>query len=306
MSEVLFSVVIACYNQKDFVRESVESALSQKHPSKEVIVVDDGSSDGTVDVLRTFGDSIKLAALPVNRGVGGSRNHGASLASGKYLAFLDGDDVFMPWALEVYGHLVTSRSPVILLGQSAKCYGPVPVEPSTEPPRSVEYAEYDNFLAKDRHWVYNTSSLIVDGAAFLAAGGWSEDIFCQDIQDLLNKLGVAGRTVLVISPDTVWYRMHSTNAVRKVTPFIKGIDTLLTKSKAGIYPGGQEARIARSAWFGGLIFYWGIEAMRNGLLLEGFVLLVSSWRMILLAVVRRLGAFVSGRKPVEVLSLGQN
>lgn len=303
MSEVLFSVVIACYNQKDFVKESVESALSQKHPGTEVIVVDDGSSDGTVDVLRSFGDSIRLAALPVNRGVGGSRNHGASLASGKYLVFLDGDDVFMPWALEVYDRLVTARNPVILLGQSAKCYGPVPLQPPEQPPRAVQYIEFANFLAKDRHWIYNTSSLIVDRVAFLAAGGWSEDIFCQDIQDLLNKLGVAGRTILVVSPDTVWYRMHSTNAIRKVMPFIDGIDTLLAKSRAGIYPGGRKARIARSAWFGGLVFYWANEAMRNGLVLKGLSMLITHGWMILLAVARRLGALIGGRKPVEVLSL---
>ena len=126
MSESLFSVVIACYNQEGFVRQAVESALSQEYPSKEIIVVDDGSSDGTADVLNTFGESIILARLPINRGAVAARNHGASLASGEYLVFLDGDDVLMSRALEVYGRLITARCPKIIFGRSAKCYGEVP------------------------------------------------------------------------------------------------------------------------------------------------------------------------------------
>src|ERR1700761_4126298 len=102
----MFSIVIACYNQEGFVREAVESALLQEHPSREIIVVDDGSRDRTADVLNTFGESIVLAKLPKNGGAAAARNHGASLATGKYLVFLDGDDVLTPRALEVYGRLI--------------------------------------------------------------------------------------------------------------------------------------------------------------------------------------------------------
>ncbi len=304
MSDLLFSIVIACYNQENYVRESVESALSQKHPSKEVIVVDDASPDGTADVLSTFGEAIILAKLPINRGVGAARNHGASLARGKYVVFLDGDDVLMPWALEVYGSLVTSRDPKILFGQSAKCYGKIPETVATDVPRAIQFVEYPNFLAKDRSRLFNTSSLIVDRAELLAAGGWSEDIFRQDIQDLLNKLGVAGKTIFVIAPDTVWYRMHQTNAVLKVAPFVEGIDVLLAKAKAGVYPGGREHRMERLAWLGGLSFYWAGAAIRNGLYWDGFTLIASKWWLILLAVVRRITVRIRGRKPVETLPLG--
>jgi glycosyltransferase involved in cell wall biosynthesis len=97
--EPLFTIIIVCHNHEEFVREAVESALFQKHPNKEIIVVDDGSQDGTANVLQTFGDSIVFARLPENRGAGAARNHGASLAVGEYLVFLDGDDVLMSWAL---------------------------------------------------------------------------------------------------------------------------------------------------------------------------------------------------------------
>jgi glycosyltransferase involved in cell wall biosynthesis len=289
LSDPLLSVVIACYNHEGFIRAAVESALSQEFPCKEIIVVDDGSRDGTPEVLSTFGAAITFARFPVNRGAGAARNHGASLAKGKYLVFLDGDDALLPHTLEIYGRLVTARHPTLLLGRSAQCYGKLP--PPPDPPGEVQFVEYPDFLAKDRPWVYNTSSLVVERAPFLAAGGWSEDIFYQDIQDLLNKLGIAGPT------------LHTTNAVRRVQPFIEGIYTLLRKAKAGVYPGGREHSLRRSIWFGGLIFYWMKEAMSTGFYREGFTLLAAKWWLIFLAAISRGAIRITGRKPVETLSL---
>lgn len=302
MSDLLFSIVIACYNQEGFVREAVESALLQEHPSKEIIVVDDASRDGTADVLNTFGKSIILARLPINGGVGAARNHGASLASGKYLVFLDGDDVLMPWALEVYGRLIT-RCPKIIFGRSAEFYGKVPEVKTADLPHDIQFVEYPNFFTKDRPCVYNTSSLVVDRSTFRDAGGWSPDIFYQDIQDLLNKLGLSGKMILVLAPGTVWYRMHSTNASNKVSRFVEGIYVLLARARAGLYPGGRERWVERSAWFGGLIFYWTKTAMRAGLYRDGLILLASGWWMIVFAVIRRGKAWLVGRRPVEILPL---
>ncbi|MGD1158431.1 MAG: glycosyltransferase family 2 protein [Terriglobia bacterium] len=303
MSDLLFSIVIACYNQEGFVREAVESALFQEHPSKEIIVVDDGSRDGTADVLNTFGESIILARLPINRGAAAARNRGASLASGEYLVFLDGDDVLMSRALEVYGRLITARCPKFILGRSAKCHGKVPEVKTADLPCDIQFVEYANFFAKDRPCVFNTSTLVVDRSTFWSAGGWSPGIFYQDIQDLVTKLGVSGKMILVLAPDTVWYRMHLTNAVNKVSPFIEGIHVLLAKARAGLYPGGRERWVERSAWFGGLIFYWTKTAMRAGLYRDGFILLASGWWMILFAVIRRGTAWLVGRKPIEILPL---
>jgi glycosyltransferase involved in cell wall biosynthesis len=304
LPEPLLSVVIACYNHEGFIRAAVESALLQEFPSKEVIVVDDGSRDGTPEVLTTFGASITFTRFPVNRGAGAARNHGASLAKGKYLVFLDGDDALLPHTLALYAQLVTARQPTLLLGHAAHCYGKLP--PAPPPPREVQFVEYPDFFAKDRPWVYNTSCLVVERAAFLAAGGWSEDIFYQDIQDLLNKLGIAGKTLLVLSPDTVWYRMHTTNAVRRVQPFIEGVYTLLRKAKNGVYPGGREHKLRRDAWFGGLVFYWMKEAISTGFYRDGFALLAARWWLIVLAVLRRGAVRITGRKPVETLSLQES
>jgi glycosyltransferase involved in cell wall biosynthesis len=306
LPHLLFSIVIACYNQEGFVRDAVESVLSQKCQSKEIIVVDDASSDGTAAVLSTFGESINSIRLSTNGGVAAARNHGASLAKGKYLVFLDGDDALMPSALEVYAHLVSARSPKLIFGRPAKCYGAVPDVKAVDHSCNVNFVEYDHFFAKDRPCVFNTSTLVVDRSTFSSVGGWSPGIFYQDIQDLVTKLGVSGKMILLLAPDTVWYRMHSTNAVTKIVPFIEGIYLLLAKARAGSYPGGRECWLERSAWFGGLIFYWTKTAMRAGLYRDGFILLATGWWMIVLAVMRRGAAWVLGKRPIETLLLQRN
>lgn len=303
MADVLFSVVIACYNQKEFVRETVDSALSQGHQQTEVIAVDDGSQDGTADILSAYGESITLARLTVNGGVAAARNHGASLAKGKYLVFLDGDDALMPRALQVYHRLIEARHPKIIFGRSAKCDGKIPEDRAISPVQNIQFVEYDDFLVKDRPCLFNTSTFVVDRAAFWAAGGWSSFIFYQDIQDLLTKLAGSGKMILVLAPHTVWYRMHSANASSKIGSFVEGIYVLLRKAQAGLYPGGRGRWFQRSAWFGGLIFYWTKTALRARLYREGVVLLSAGWWMILFAIVRRSGAWLIGRRPVETLPL---
>ena len=92
-SPSLVSVIIPVYNCKRFVAEAVQSVLDQNYPHKEIIVVDDGSTDGTLDILRGFGDAIHLIAQK-NGGPPVARNNGLRAVSGDYVAFLDADDVW--------------------------------------------------------------------------------------------------------------------------------------------------------------------------------------------------------------------
>jgi glycosyltransferase involved in cell wall biosynthesis len=101
VSTPLLSVVIPTRNRAHLVCEAVESAISQRDGRVEVIVVDDGSTDDTADVLaRRFGSRIRLLRLPERRGVGAARNAGVRLASGELLAFLDDDDLWLPGKLD--------------------------------------------------------------------------------------------------------------------------------------------------------------------------------------------------------------
>lgn len=91
-----FSAVIPSYNRWPLVKDAVESALAQRYPCHEVIVVDDGSTDGSAAQLRElFGERIQVIEKP-NGGVSTARNLGASVATGDYIAYLDSDDLWEP------------------------------------------------------------------------------------------------------------------------------------------------------------------------------------------------------------------
>jgi glycosyltransferase involved in cell wall biosynthesis len=93
------SVVIPAYNAERFLREAIDSAIAQTVAPIEVIVVDDGSTDGTAEVLASCGGVVR-SVRQENGGVSSARNHGARLAVGDAIAFLDADDVWHPQKLE--------------------------------------------------------------------------------------------------------------------------------------------------------------------------------------------------------------
>lgn len=95
MTKATVSVVIPTYNRAATVGAAIASVLEQRDVPEEIIVVDDGSSDGTRDVLSGFGDRI-IAIHQHNTGVSGARNAGIKRAAGAWIAFLDSDDLWYP------------------------------------------------------------------------------------------------------------------------------------------------------------------------------------------------------------------
>lgn len=89
------SVVIPTYNRADFVREAITSVLRQDYPDVELIVVDDGSRDGTAAMVREFGPAVQYL-WQENRGVSAARNRGVAASTGALIAFLDSDDLWLP------------------------------------------------------------------------------------------------------------------------------------------------------------------------------------------------------------------
>ena len=97
----LVSVIMPSYNSKKYIKESIESVLNQTYPFWELIIVDDCSKDGTVDVIKQFNDvRIKLFVNERNSGAAISRNRALREAKGKWTAFLDSDDIWLPTKLE--------------------------------------------------------------------------------------------------------------------------------------------------------------------------------------------------------------
>lgn len=100
MIQSLVSVVIPTYNRKDYVQEAINSVLAQTYTNYEIIVVDDGSTDGTGEVLQArYGDRIRYV-WQINQGESVARNQGIAKTQGEYIAFLDSDDLWLPDKLE--------------------------------------------------------------------------------------------------------------------------------------------------------------------------------------------------------------
>ena len=94
------SAIIPTYNRKAFVREAVASVLDQTYGDYELIVVDDGSEDGTEEALQHYDEKLQFV-YQANQGVSVARNHGLALAQGEFIAFLDSDDLWLPEKLGV-------------------------------------------------------------------------------------------------------------------------------------------------------------------------------------------------------------
>ncbi len=100
MSLPTVSVIIPCYNRAGLVAETIDNMLNQSHPPHEIIVVDDGSTDESVKVVREFGSRVILLEQE-NQGPGAARNNGYMHATGDYIQFMDSDDLISLNKLEI-------------------------------------------------------------------------------------------------------------------------------------------------------------------------------------------------------------
>ena len=102
MTEDLVSVVIPSYNRAYCIATTVDSVLAQTHKNLEILIVDDGSSDGTRDLIaERYRDEPRVRYIhQSNAGVSAARNHGLQLARGQFVALLDSDDIWLPWKVE--------------------------------------------------------------------------------------------------------------------------------------------------------------------------------------------------------------
>lgn len=136
------SVIIAVYNGEKYLREALDSILKQTYPDIEIILVDDGSSDRTNEIVQSYGTQIRYIFQP-NQGQPSAQNHGICLAKSPYLSFLDADDLFHPEKTRlqvsflqshpeidfVLGHIEQFLSPDLSLENQKKWFCPSGMQP---------------------------------------------------------------------------------------------------------------------------------------------------------------------------------
>jgi hypothetical protein len=233
----LFSVVIPSFNRLALLRDALESVFAQRFNDFEVIVADDGSTDGTTDYLHSLGQRIKCYRQP-KQGPGAARNLGARHATGKYLAFLDSDDLWFPWTLEVYRDVIRDHhNPPFLAGKPYVFF--VDDELDKVTPAAVRAEGFADYLASGDRWRWwGASSFIIRRDVFVAVEGFTDKWVNAEDADLALRLGVAGTFVQVTSPVTFAYREHAASAVSDLNRTCAGACYMVSAEKAGEYPGG--------------------------------------------------------------------
>ena len=98
--KALVSIIIPAYNAEEWIADTVQSAIGQTWPHKEIIVVDDGSTDRTAEVARRFASKKVVVVSKENQGAAAARNHGFRLSQGDYIQWLDADDLLAPDKIE--------------------------------------------------------------------------------------------------------------------------------------------------------------------------------------------------------------
>jgi glycosyltransferase involved in cell wall biosynthesis len=240
----LFSVVMPTYNRAPFLQRTLESVLAQECRDFEIIVVDDGSTDATCQVLGSFGDKIRLFHQK-NRGPGAARNLGAANARGDYLAFIDSDDLWFPWTLASYAQILEHNAwPTLVAGTLRYFYDEAELgHVAREPVVAESFADY--FAASGRGRYCGTCQMLVRRDALLEVGGFVEERVNAEDHDLVMRLGTAPGFVYATAPAMIGYRQHPEAVTRDLSKTFTGVVHMLDMERAGNYPGGKDRRRER-------------------------------------------------------------
>lgn len=241
---MLFSVIIATYNRAEFLRRSIQSVQRQSFSDFELIIVDDGSTDGTRATLQTCSGRLIVVGQS-NLGPGAARNRGARIAQGDYLAFLDDDDLWFPWTLESYARILAdNRRPAFLAGKPFQFQNECELE--LIQPTQVKRTWFQDYLASGTAWRWwGASSMVLRKDAFEAAGGFAALPINGEDADLALRLGVAPGFVQALDPITFAYRRNPGSAMTQLPRTTAGALHKIRSEHRGVYPGGTNRALER-------------------------------------------------------------
>jgi len=189
----LVSVVIPVFNGEAFLREAVESVMAQKYSPVEIIIVDDGSTDGTAEMARSLPETVRYLHQS-NQGPAAARNRGIEHAQGSLIAFADADDLWPEGKLELQlPYLLRDPAIEIVLGRIQQ----VRLEEFAEPTFSV-----------------NLGSAIIRKSVFERVGLFDETMRYSEDVDWFMRAREAGAAIVTIDAVTLLYRQHEQNMTR--------------------------------------------------------------------------------------------
>lgn len=224
MSQPQVSVIIPTYNCARYLPETIDSVLAQTYQDFEIIVVDDGSTDSTADILQSYGDRVRAVHQP-NQGVALARNHGIRLAHGEWIAFLDADDVLLPHKLAAQLELAAAHPELGMIHsgwQRVDSQGNLlmVVEPWHQVPELTleSWLRWKPVLPSAmlfrRHWLHE-------------AGGFDPRFPPAEDTELVLRLALLGCQSKWLPQVTVNYRQHESSAMHKGLPQAKSLAAVI-------------------------------------------------------------------------------
>ncbi len=191
------SVIIPTYNRAAWVGEAAASVSAQTFRDYELMVVDDGSTDGTGEALASLGGRLKVLRLEERRGVSAARNRGAAEARGEWLAFLDSDDLWLPEKLSQQMAYLKSH-PECAICQTEEIWIRNGVR--VNPPKTHRKAGGDIFLQSLGRCLVSPSAVVLRRRLFEELGGFDETLPAAEDYDLWLRIAWRHPVGLVPEP----------------------------------------------------------------------------------------------------------
>lgn len=206
----LISILIPCYNAERWIAHAIDSALGQTWPSKEIIVLDDGSTDGSLNIIRQYGNHLNWETGQ-NRGGGYARNRLLELASGQWIQYLDADDYLLPDKVAGQAQFVNEQPDVDIV------IGPTTMEFWSEDMvrrELISIPESRDFWTMLASWTLpQTGAPLWRKSAVLDVGGWKLDQPCCQEHELYLRLLIGGKKFAYHASGGAVYRQWSEQTV---------------------------------------------------------------------------------------------
>ena len=235
-----YSVVVPAHNAAHFIGAALASVLAQTVAAREIIVVDDGSTDATARIARAAGATVVSTGQSL--GPGASRNLGVSASTGEVIAFLDADDEWFPEHAEQQLRALLTPD-VVFAGSDAEMFGSQTGLVSSSLQGGASLDIRDPLIAENP---VIQSSVLIERVAFLAAGGYDESLRFSEDYDLWTRVAEQGAFAYVAIP-TVRRRMHPAQATTRFrAELVRSWWTVrrrAVKRRLGVAPPSERTRI---------------------------------------------------------------
>ena len=223
-SRSLISVIIPTYNCDRYIVQAIDSVLMQEDCEVEVIVIDDGSTDDTENVLEPYGDRIHYI-LQKNQGVAAARNNGIAHAQGDYVAFLDADDYFLPGKLAAQAAILQAKPDVGIVHsgwQRVDSEGNKILD--VRPWEDVPKLDLEGWL----RWKPVLPSAMMFRREWLQyAGGFDPRFPPAEDTNLVLRMALKGCKTEWLQEITVHYRQHEQSAMHKGLPQARSLTAVM-------------------------------------------------------------------------------